>query len=71
MFVTRVSGGEAFAVEHKIRQLKKLLFKSKTLNKRLKERIKANNLIAKPTNNMTNVKAILNLFRYRKKGSQF
>ena len=71
MFVTRVSRGEAFAVEQKIRQLKKLLFKSKTLNKRLKERIKANNLIAKPTNNMTNVKAILNLFRYRKKGSQF
>ena len=36
MFSTKLRGGKAFAAEQKIREFKKLLFKSKRLHKRPK-----------------------------------
>lgn len=40
-----------------IRGLKKLLFKAKSLNKRLEKRIKPNKLIAKAKNNINSIKS--------------
>ena len=36
MFRTHVRGGKAFAAEQKIRELKKRVYKTKTIEKRLK-----------------------------------
>ena len=55
MFSARMCGGKAFSTEKKIRELEKLLFKFKALDKRLKKRIKLNKLIAQATDNMKNV----------------
>ena len=52
MFSTRLQGGKAFAGEQKNRELKKLLLKSKSLDKKNKIRINPKNLIEKATNNM-------------------
>ena len=47
MFHTRVRGGKAFATEQKIREFKKILLRSKRLEKARGERIKPNDLIRK------------------------
>ena len=51
MFSTRLQGGKAFAGEQKNRELKKLLLKSKSLDKKNKIRINPKNLIEKAANN--------------------
>ena len=45
MFHTKIRGGKAFAAEQKIREFKKILLKSKRLEKDRGERIKPNSLI--------------------------
>ena len=52
MFSTSVRGGKAFAAEQKIRELKKLLLKSKNIDKRNKKKINPKKLIEKATNNL-------------------
>ena len=52
MFHTKVRGGKAFAAEHKIRELKKNLLRSKRFEKSRKNRIKPNDLIKKAVQNM-------------------
>ena len=52
MFQTKVRGGKAFAAEQKIRQLKKILLKSKRFVKRGGERVRPNQLIKKAVENM-------------------
>ena len=52
MFSSKIRGGKAFAVEQKIRDLKRLLLKSKNNDKRNKVRIKPLKLIQKATNNL-------------------
>ena len=48
MFSTKVRGGKAFAAEQKIREFKKLLFKSKRLHKATKAgRLDSRKLIRK------------------------
>ena len=45
MFYSKVRGGKAFAVEQKIREFKKLLFRIKAWDKRLGKKIRPNKLI--------------------------
>ena len=52
MFHTKVRGGKAFAAEQKIREFKKILLRSKRLEKHQGKRIKPNDLIKKATTNM-------------------
>ena len=52
MFHSKVRGGKAFAAEQKIRELKKILLKSKRFVKSRGERIKPNQLIKKSVENM-------------------
>ena len=52
MFSSKIRGGKAFAVEQKIRDLKRLLLKSKNNDKRNKVRIKPLKPIQKATNNL-------------------
>ena len=52
MFSTKVRGGKAFASEPKIRELKKLLLKSKNNDRRNKTKINPNKLIQRATNNL-------------------
>ena len=52
MFHSKVRGGKAFAAEQKIRELKKILLKSKRFVKSRGERIKPNQLIKKAVENM-------------------
>ena len=52
MFHTRVRGGKAFAAEQKIREFKKILLRSKRLEKDRGKRIKPNDLIRKAAQNM-------------------
>ena len=52
MFHSKVRGGKAFAAEQKIRELKKILLKSKRFAKSRGERIKPNQLIKKAVENM-------------------
>ena len=52
----KYKGSTVFAAEQKICDLEKILFKTKTLEKRLKKRIKAKEIITKATNNMKNRK---------------
>ena len=55
MFYLRIRGGKAFAAERAIRDLKKILLRSKRLTKQNKQgRIKPNDLIKKATNNLNN-----------------
>ena len=49
---SKVREGKAFAVEQKIRELKKILLKSKHFVKSREKRIKPNQLIKKPVENM-------------------
>ena len=55
MFRAIFPGRKAFTTEQ-IRELKKLLFRTKALGKRFKKRIKPKKLIEKATNNMNSVK---------------
>ena len=52
MLHTRVRGGKAFAAEHKIREFKKILLRSKCLEKDRGKRITPNDLIKKTAQNM-------------------
>ena len=54
MFSSRLRGGKAFAAEQKIREFKKILFKSKRLHKILnsKKRLNSKNIIKKAVENM-------------------
>ena len=52
MFHTRLYGGKAFAAEQKIRELKKILLRSKRFKKLRKKRIRPNELIRKAVQNM-------------------
>ena len=47
MYSTKLRGGKAFAAEQKIRELKKLLLRSKRMKKFEQERVKPNELIKK------------------------
>ena len=58
MFSTRLRGGKAFVADQKIRELKKLLLKSKIIEKRNKNRINRNKLIKKATANLNNIKSV-------------
>ena len=56
MFSTKLRGGKAFAAEQKIREFKKLLFKSKRLHKATKTgSLDPRKLIRKAVQNMNNV----------------
>ena len=52
MFHTKVRGGKAFAAEQKTRQFKKILLRSKRFEKISNKRIRPNNLIKNPAQNM-------------------
>ena len=52
MFHSKIRGGKAFAAERAIRDFKKILLRSKRLNKEGKRRIKPYDLIKKATNNL-------------------
>ena len=55
MFSSRTRGGKAFAAEQKIREFKKILFKSKRLHKAMKgKRLDSKKLIRKAVENMNN-----------------
>ena len=47
MYSTNLRGGEAFSAEQKIHKLKKLLLRSKIIQKLSKKRVKPNDLIKK------------------------
>ena len=56
MFSTKLRGGKAFAAKQKIREFKKLLFKSKQLHKATKTgRLGPRKLIGNAVQNMNNV----------------
>ena len=57
IFNSKNWGGKAFAAEQKIRELEKLLFKTKAPDKRLKKRIRPNKLIENATNDLNSVKS--------------
>ena len=52
MFHTKVRGGRAFTAEQKIREFKKILLRSKRLEKDRGKRIKPQDLIKKAAKNM-------------------
>ena len=52
MFSTKTRGKKAFVTEQKTRELKKILLKSKRIEKRSDNRLKSNELIKKATNNL-------------------
>ena len=55
MFSTKIRGGKAFAAEQKIREFKKILFRSKRLHKSTKtSRLDAKKLIRNAVQNMNN-----------------
>ena len=55
MFSSKIRGGKAFAAERAIRDFKKILLRSKRLNK---GRLKSYELIRKATNNLNNKKSV-------------
>ena len=57
MYSTKLRGGKAFAAEQKIRELKKLLLRSKRIQKLQEKRVKSNELIKKATFNLNNIKS--------------
>ena len=57
MYSTKLRGGKAFAAEQKIRELKRLLLKSKRMKKFEHKRAKPNELIKKATFNLNNIKS--------------
>ena len=52
MFSSRIRGGKAFAAEQKIRELKKILFKTKNVYKMSKKKINSKKIIEKAIENM-------------------
>ena len=52
MFSTKTRGGKAFAAKQKIRELKKVLLKSKIIEKRSGKRLKLKKQIKKGTSNL-------------------
>ena len=52
MFHTKIRGGKAFAAKQKIREFKKILLRSKRLEKERDKRLKPNDLIRKAAQNM-------------------
>ena len=58
MFSKRIRRGKRFATEQKIREFKKLLVKSKSIDRRVKKKVKPNQLIKKATNNLNNTKSL-------------
>ena len=52
MFHTRLRGGKAFAAKQKIREFKKILIRSKRLEKQTGKRLRPNDLIKKAVQNM-------------------
>ena len=58
MFSTRPTGAKAFDAEQQIIKFKKLLFKTKTIEKRLGKRIDSNKLINKATNNLNRIRSV-------------
>ena len=57
MYRTKLRGGKAFAAERKTRELKKLLIRSKRIQKLQGKRVKPNELIEKATLNLNNIKS--------------
>ena len=57
MFSTRLRGGKAFVADQKTRELKKLLLKSKIIEKRNKNWINPKKLIKTATSNLNNIKS--------------
>ena len=57
MYSTNSRGGKAFAVEQKIRKLKKALLRSKRMEKFKGKLIKPNELIKKATFNLNNTRS--------------
>ena len=57
MYSTKLKHGKAFAVEPKIRKLKKLLLKSKHMKKFEHKTVKPNELIRQATFNLNNIKS--------------
>ena len=57
MYSTNLRDGKAFAAERKIRELKKLLLRSKRVQKSFSKRIKPNELIKKATFNLNNTQS--------------
>ena len=57
MYSSRVCGGKAFSVDQKIRELKKVLFKTRSLDERLGKRIRPNKLIGLATSNLNKIKS--------------
>ena len=57
MYSTNLRGGKAFAAEQKIRELKKLLLRSKRIKKLLGKRVQSNELTKKATLNLNNTRS--------------
>ena len=58
MFHTSTRGDKGFAAEQKNREFKKILFRTKALQKIKGKRLQPNKLIAKVTNNLDNVRSV-------------
>ena len=58
MYSTNLRGGKAFSAEQKIRELKKLLLRSKRIKKLLGKRVKPNELIKKAAFNLNNTRSV-------------
>ena len=52
IFSTKTRDRKAFAAEQKLREFKKILLKSKRIEKTSRKRLKPNDLIKKATNNL-------------------
>ena len=57
MFSAKTRRGKVFAAEQKIRELKKILLKSKIIEKRSGKGFKPNELIKKATNNLNKTRS--------------
>ena len=57
MHSTNLRGGKALAAEQKMPELKKLLLRSKRIQKSFKKRVKPNELIKKATFNLNNIRS--------------
>ena len=57
MYSTNLRGGKAFAAKQKIRELKKVLLRSKWIKKLTRKRVKPNELIKKATYNLNNTRS--------------
>ena len=58
MYCTNLRGGKAFTIEQKIRELKKLLLRSKRIKKLLGKRVIPNKLIKKASFNLNNTRSV-------------